>query len=144
MAQMPALQRWVVEHHQPMVMCAPTPAAERICQKNGLSFSELVRPFGLIHSAGGVPIRTTTRSYTLKHFRVRFVDAAALRPPTLAEVDARLMAVAREHLPDGSVRDQFQARHRRRRGPDKDEEWYSAYVAKKGGAGAARRAGGGG
>ena len=109
------LQRWVQDNHVPLVMCNATPRADGVCRKNGLSFAELVRPFGVVQSSG-VPIRTVSRSYTLKRFRVRFVDAAALRPPTLPELDTRLLRVTSGQVPKDTVRDQYEGRFRRPRG----------------------------
>jgi hypothetical protein len=38
-----AARQWIKETYVPMVMTSVTEEAERLCQKNGLNFTEMIR-----------------------------------------------------------------------------------------------------
>ena len=91
-----------------MVMTSTTEEAQRICYKNGLSFTELIRfvwpsfiykltpslspplsssinfnsAFSVLENVS-VPIRTVAHHYNLREFRLRFTPASEVAPPPL-------------------------------------------------------------
>ena len=42
-AMVDAARQWIKETYVPMVMTSVTEEAERLCQKNGLNFTEMIR-----------------------------------------------------------------------------------------------------
>lgn len=55
------LGKMLMEHITPVVMVLPTPLVEQSCQKNGLTFVDLLSPFSAFDNIDGT-------SFSLLHF----------------------------------------------------------------------------
>ncbi|PKA59768.1 N-acetyltransferase [Apostasia shenzhenica] len=70
--------RVLLEEITPVVMVLSTSLAEEACQKNGLSFVEMLHPFSLFNKID-VPVRTASdQPYRLQMFNLRLVYACDL------------------------------------------------------------------
>ena len=98
------LREWVKRRHVPTVFVAGTDAAEAIAARSGLSLRDLLSPFGVIENIS-VPIRTVAHSYSLRGFRLRFVDIAEARPVPVTIAEDYLKKVLSQNPPadDSSV-----------------------------------------
>ena len=76
----------------PKVLCVASTKVEKHCQKNRMSFLQLLAPFCIVQS-GGVPVRTPSQSYTVKDFRVKLVSPGYYSPvtPKIAEEEVKLV-----------------------------------------------------
>lgn len=79
------MERWVQETFAPLVLTCTTPEVERIAQKNGLAFAELLNAFSMIAQADA-PLRSVSHQFTLAGFNFKFV--ASTQFGTLALQDA--------------------------------------------------------
>ncbi|XP_068668294.1 uncharacterized protein [Aristolochia californica] len=84
------LGRTLLEEITPVIMVLRTSLVEEACQKNGLSFVQMLQPFCLFNRID-VPVRTASdQPYRLQMFKLRLSYASDIRQPN-AEV-------AEEHL----------------------------------------------
>ncbi|KAK9833051.1 hypothetical protein WJX74_005623 [Apatococcus lobatus] len=83
-----------LEAISPVVMVVASPEAEAICQsQNGLTVTDLLRPYGFFHHLS-VPVRTVgEHSYRIKELRLRFYEASAIYQPAPKVAEDHLCAV---------------------------------------------------
>ena len=94
------LREWVKRRHTPNVFVAGSDGAEAIAARSGLSLRDLLSPFGVIDNIS-VPIRTVAHSYSLRGFRLRFVDIAEARPVPLSVAEEFLKRTMAANPPNG-------------------------------------------
>lgn len=71
--------RLLLEEITPVVMVLSTPLAEQSCQKNGMSFVQMLRPYSLFDKID-VPVRTANdQPYRLQTFKLRLAYASDIR-----------------------------------------------------------------
>eukprot|EP00887_Chlorella_sp_A99_P001561 scaffold8.g1561.t1 len=120
----------------PAVAVCTSPAANELClQQNGLTFAELLRPFGILRQLNGtvgVPVRTTAEHPLRLHsWALRFYDAATMFQPAPEAADSHLREVLAAAAADASsseVLDVAELTEQVRGGGD-PTPWYSAYHA---------------
>ncbi|KAG9443300.1 hypothetical protein H6P81_014640 [Aristolochia fimbriata] len=84
------LGRTLLEEITPMIMVLRTSLVEEACQKNGLSFIQMLQPFCLFNRID-VPVRTASdQPYRLQMFKLRLAYASEICQPNVE--------VAEEHL----------------------------------------------
>eukprot|EP00191_Tetraselmis_sp_GSL018_P010607 CAMPEP_0177617484 /NCGR_PEP_ID=MMETSP0419_2-20121207/24909_1 /TAXON_ID=582737 /ORGANISM="Tetraselmis sp., Strain GSL018" /LENGTH=1191 /DNA_ID=CAMNT_0019116003 /DNA_START=216 /DNA_END=3787 /DNA_ORIENTATION=+ len=85
------IQEWILERFSPAVMVLATPEAEAMCQeKNGLSVTDMLRPYGTIHNIS-VPVRTVgEQSYRINGFNMRLYDASTMFQPSFEASETHL------------------------------------------------------
>ena len=89
----------------PVVCCAMSAEVDRICQKNGLGFCDLLSEFATLASGGDgsmygqLTFRSASKHFTLASgLKVRFVSAKSATPMSLDHAEASLRsAVAHQH-----------------------------------------------
>lgn len=87
------LGRMLLDEITPVVMVLRTPLVEEICQKNGLSFIEMVSPFCTFNNID-VPVRTANdQPYRLQKFKLRLSYASDVRQPNVEVAKERLKRV---------------------------------------------------
>lgn len=90
------LGRMLTEHITPVVMVLPTPLVEQACQKNGLSFVDLLSPFSAFDNID-VPVRTANdQPYRIKKFNLRLFYSSDIRRPEFETAKAWLNKVVTE------------------------------------------------
>ncbi len=91
-------RKWVQDTFTPCAAVLASPGAEEACQRSGLSFEELLRPFSNIRQQ--LKLRTVATVSMLQSFTLRFVPAADCHPRSV-EHNEELLAVeaARAVLP---------------------------------------------
>ncbi|KDD73196.1 hypothetical protein H632_c2438p0, partial [Helicosporidium sp. ATCC 50920] len=92
------VREWVCSQWDPVIMVQASPEVDAMClESNGMSFVELLRPFGTIrelNGAAGVPIRTVAeQSVRLHSWRLRFFAGWEMSQHPLEACDAHLRAV---------------------------------------------------
>jgi hypothetical protein len=98
------LKQWVKEAYCPMVMTSTTEEAQRLCFKNGLTFTELISAFSVLENTS-VPIRTVAHHYNLREFRLRFQPASEIAPPPLSVGEKHLAKSVTDNPPTGDLLD---------------------------------------
>ncbi|XP_021845470.1 uncharacterized protein [Spinacia oleracea] len=90
------LGKMLMEHITPVVMVLPTPLVEQSCQKNGLTFVDLLSPFSAFDNID-VPVRTANdQPYRIKKFNLRLFHASDIRRPDLETAKAWMNKVVTE------------------------------------------------
>lgn len=80
-----ALGKMLMEHITPVVMVLSTPHVEESCQKNGLSFVDLLSPFSDFDNID-VPVRTASdQPYRIKKFKLRLFNTFDIQKPELEQ-----------------------------------------------------------
>lgn len=88
-----ALRKMLLDEITPVVMVLPTPLVEERCQKNGLSFVQMLSPFCLFNNID-VPVRTASdQPYRLQRFKLRMFYASDVRQPNVEVTKERLKQV---------------------------------------------------
>lgn len=88
-----ALRKMLLDEITPVVMVLPTPLVEERCQKNGLSFVQMLSPFCSFHNID-VPVRTASdQPYRLQKFKLRLFYASDIRQPNVEVTKERLKQV---------------------------------------------------
>ncbi|KAL4591859.1 hypothetical protein LXL04_004833 [Taraxacum kok-saghyz] len=88
-----ALRKMLLDEITPVVMVLPTPLVEERCQKNGLSFVQMLTPFCVFNNID-VPVRTASdQPYRLQKFKLRMVYASDVRQPNVEVTKERLKQV---------------------------------------------------
>ncbi|KAJ9554786.1 hypothetical protein OSB04_009400 [Centaurea solstitialis] len=88
-----ALRKMLVDEITPVVMVLPTPLVEQRCQKNGLSFVQMLTPFCVFNNID-VPVRTASdQPYRLQKFKLRLFYASDVRQPNVEVTKERLKQV---------------------------------------------------
>ncbi|KVH90571.1 hypothetical protein Ccrd_007407 [Cynara cardunculus var. scolymus] len=88
-----ALRKMLVDEITPVVMVLPTPLVEERCQKNGLSFVQMLSPFCVFNNID-VPVRTASdQPYRLQKFKLRMFYASDVRQPNVEVTKERLKQV---------------------------------------------------
>ncbi|KMT11297.1 hypothetical protein BVRB_5g109810 isoform A [Beta vulgaris subsp. vulgaris] len=91
-----ALGKMLMEHITPVVMVLSTPHVEESCQKNGLSFVDLLSPFSDFDNID-VPVRTASdQPYRIKKFKLRLFNTFDIQKPELETAKTRLNKVVTE------------------------------------------------
>ncbi|XP_015900436.3 uncharacterized protein LOC107433641 isoform X1 [Ziziphus jujuba] len=84
------LGRLLLDEITPVVMVLCTPLVEEACQKNGLSFVQMLSPFRDFNNID-VPVRTASdQPYRLHKFKLRLFYASDIRQPNLEVAKERL------------------------------------------------------
>mmetsp|Transcript_34665 Transcript_34665/g.55451 ORF Transcript_34665/g.55451 Transcript_34665/m.55451 type:complete len:1517 (+) Transcript_34665:112-4662(+) len=99
------VRHWIRSSYVPQVMVLSTETAEQVAEKNGLTISELLSPFGVIDQH--VPFRTPAHAYALRDFRVAFVPAAELEPVPYELQESYLQQIVYSHKPTKSIDDEL-------------------------------------
>ncbi|XP_024187862.1 trafficking protein particle complex subunit 8 isoform X1 [Rosa chinensis] len=87
------LGKMLLEEITPVVMVLRTPLVEEACQKNGLTFVQMLRPFCVFNNFD-VPVRTASdQPYRLQKFRLRLFYDSDVRQPNLEVSKERLKQV---------------------------------------------------
>ncbi|XP_050384005.1 uncharacterized protein LOC126800653 isoform X2 [Argentina anserina] len=87
------LGKMLMEEITPVVMVLRTPLVEEACQKNGLSFVQMLRPFCVFNNFD-VPVRTASdQPYRLQKFRLRLFYDSDVRQPDLEVSKERIKQV---------------------------------------------------
>ncbi|PKI35308.1 hypothetical protein CRG98_044322 [Punica granatum] len=87
------LGRMLLDEISPVVMVLTTPLVDEACQKNGLSFIEMLSPFCVFNNID-VPVRTASdQPYRLQKFKLRLFYASDIRQPDLQVTKERLKEV---------------------------------------------------
>nr|XP_043638144.1 trafficking protein particle complex subunit 8 [Erigeron canadensis] len=88
-----ALRKMLLDEITPVVMVLPTPLVEQRCQKNGLSFVQMLTPFCYFNNID-VPVRTASdQPYRLQKFKLRMFYASDIRQPNVEVTKERLKQV---------------------------------------------------
>ncbi|KAM7499968.1 hypothetical protein LguiA_024382 [Lonicera macranthoides] len=87
------LGRMLLDEITPAVMVLRTPLVEETCQKNHLSFVDMLSPFCVFNNFD-VPVRTASdQPYRLKKFKLRLFYASDVRQPNAEVAKERLKQV---------------------------------------------------
>ncbi|KAL6133731.1 hypothetical protein ACLB2K_065965 [Fragaria x ananassa] len=87
------LGKMLLEEITPVVMVLRTPLVEEACQKNGLSFVQMLRPFCVFNNFD-VPVRTASdQPYRLQKFRLRLFYDSDVRQSNLEVAKERIKQV---------------------------------------------------
>nr|GMD61724.1 trafficking protein particle complex subunit 8 [Ipomoea batatas] len=87
------LGRMLLDEITPAVMVLRTPLVEESCDKNGISFIEMLSPFCNFNNID-VPVRTASdQPYRLKKFKLRLFYASDIRQPNIEVAKERLKQV---------------------------------------------------
>ncbi|KAK1435003.1 hypothetical protein QVD17_00758 [Tagetes erecta] len=87
------LRKMLLDEITPVVMVLPTPLVEQRCQKNGLSFVQMLTPFCLFNNID-VPVRTASdQPYRLQRFKLRMFYASDIQQPDIEVTKKRLEQV---------------------------------------------------
>lgn len=87
------LGRMLLDEITPVLMILSTPLVEEICQKNGLTFLQMLSPFCSFNNID-VPVRTASdQPYRLRKFKLRIVYATDVRQPDIEVARKRLKQV---------------------------------------------------
>ena len=85
-----SLRAWVRERFTPLVMVVASDSVESVCrEKNGLSFVDLLRPFGE-QTDVNAPLRISGQSMRVTEARMRFSYGHTMEQPTAEIIDAHL------------------------------------------------------
>ncbi|KAL8255725.1 hypothetical protein R6Q59_030792 [Mikania micrantha] len=88
-----ALRKMILDEITPVVMVLPTPLVEEGCQKNGLSFVQMLSPFCAFNNID-VPVRTASdQPYRLQKFKLRMFNGSDIRQPNMEVTKERLEQV---------------------------------------------------
>lgn len=88
-----ALRKILLDEITPAVMVLPTPLVEERCQKNGLSFVQMLTPFCVFNNID-VPVRTASdQPYRLQKFKLRMFYASDVRQQNVEVTKERLKQV---------------------------------------------------
>ncbi|KAI3823375.1 hypothetical protein L1987_04810 [Smallanthus sonchifolius] len=88
-----ALRKMLLDEITPVVMVLPTPLVEQRCQKNGLSFVQMLTPFCVFNNID-VPVRTASdQPYRLQKFKLRMFYGSDIRQPNIEVTKERLEQV---------------------------------------------------
>ncbi|XP_022024957.1 trafficking protein particle complex subunit 8 isoform X1 [Helianthus annuus] len=88
-----SLRKMLLDEITPVVMVLPTPLVEQRCQKNGLSFVQMLTPFSVFNNID-VPVRTASdQPYRLQKFKLRMFYASDIRQPNIEVTKKRLEQV---------------------------------------------------
>ncbi|KAG6543031.1 hypothetical protein Mapa_015527 [Marchantia paleacea] len=91
-----ALAQSLRQQMAPVVMVLPTPKVEASCQRNSLSFVDLLRPFCSLANVN-VPVRTASEQpYRLQEFYVRMFYASEICQPQTETADLCLLEVVND------------------------------------------------
>jgi hypothetical protein len=64
----------------PIVMVLTSTDVDRICHKNNVTFTEMIKPWGTSVDTSSVVFRSPTKAISLRNFGVRFMAAAEFEP----------------------------------------------------------------
>ncbi|GMF15279.1 unnamed protein product [Phytophthora lilii] len=92
------MESWVQDTFAPVVLTCATPEAERIAQKNNLSFADLLNGFARLDDAD-TPLRSVTHPIQLARFNFRFLAASQFRSLGVNEATEQLNASIKRHPP---------------------------------------------
>lgn len=88
-----ALRKILLDEITPVVMVLPTPLVEQRCQKNGLSFVQMLTPFCVFNNID-VPVRTASdQPYRVQKFRLRLFYGSDVQQPNVEVTKERLKQV---------------------------------------------------
>ncbi|KAK9072718.1 hypothetical protein SSX86_009153 [Deinandra increscens subsp. villosa] len=88
-----AFRKMILDEITPVVMVLPTPLVEQGCQKNGLSFVQMLTPFCVFNNID-VPVRTASdQPYRLQKFKLRMFYGSDIRQPNIEVTKERLEKV---------------------------------------------------
>lgn len=88
-----SLGRMLMDEITPALMLLRTPLVEQSCQKNGLTFLQMLTPFCVFNNID-VPVRTASdQPYRLKQFKLRLFYASDVRQPNIEAAKERLKEV---------------------------------------------------
>ncbi|KAI7725801.1 hypothetical protein M8C21_013972 [Ambrosia artemisiifolia] len=88
-----ALRKLLLDEITPVVMVLPTPLVEQRCQKNGLSFVQMLAPFSVFNNID-VPVRTASdQPYRLQKFKLRMFYGSDIQQPNVEVTKKRLEQV---------------------------------------------------
>jgi hypothetical protein len=113
-------------------MTSTTEEAQRLCFKNGLTFTELISAFSVLENTS-VPIRTVAHHYNLREFRLRFQPASEVAPPPLSVGEKHLAKSVTDNPPTGDlldhvpIRDNNDVKHAVTKMNCRSMPWYQTY-----------------
>ncbi|XP_071710414.1 uncharacterized protein [Rutidosis leptorrhynchoides] len=88
-----ALRKMLLDEITPVVMVLPTPLVEERCQKNRLSFVQMLTPFCTFNNID-VPVRTASdQPYRLQKFKLRLFYGSDVQQPNVEVTKKRLQQV---------------------------------------------------
>ena len=85
----------------PKVLCLTSSKVEEQCQKNHLTFLQLLAPFCIMQN-GAVPVRTPSQSYSVEDFRVKLLSSTYFQPVVPETAEKELKIIANEMRPSTS------------------------------------------
>lgn len=87
------LSQILLETITPVVMVLPTPLVEESCQKNNLSFVQILRPF-CFYDKIDVPVRTASdQPYRLHKFKLRMFYASEIHQSRIESAEEHLRQI---------------------------------------------------
>lgn len=98
---MESMEKWVQEVFAPVVLTCSTPEAERVAQKNNLSFADLLNGFATLNDVD-TPLRSVSHQIRLGSFNYRFLAAGQFGTAPIADATRQLNESVARHPPHGA------------------------------------------
>jgi hypothetical protein len=74
------MKLWIQEHFVPVVCVAASPDAEAICQKNGLSVVDILRPYSHVRQLNSL-VKVADSTTKLQEIKIRFHALSSIYQP---------------------------------------------------------------
>lgn len=97
---MEAIDKWVQEAFAPVVLSCSTPEVERVAQKNGLAFADLLNGFAALSDLD-VSVRSVSHVQRLASFNYRFLPATQFATVPIADATRHLNESVARNPPKG-------------------------------------------